>query len=116
MNQLTLAPQIETVLERLYAQHTGQNAELMAYFSARMAEGTLDWNSFDQRTHQFLSDKLVALERNKAEFCYQLCRALQAKRVIEVGTSFGVSTLFLAAAVRDNVRGAVGAGLVIGTE
>lgn len=115
-NQLMLDSRIEAVLERLYAQHSSQNAELMAYFSARMAEGTLDWNNFDKRTHQFLSDKLVALDRNKAEFCYQVCRALQAKRVVEVGTSFGVSTLFLAAAVRDNVRGVAGAGLVIGTE
>src|ERR1019366_2676993 len=40
-----------------------------------------------------------------------LCRALRAKCVVEVGTSFGVSTLYLAAAVRDN-----GGGTVIGTE
>ena len=116
MNHLHLDSRIEAVLERLYAQHASQNSELAAYFSARMAEGSLDWNSFDERTHQFLRDKLVALERDKAEFCHQLCRALCARRVVEVGTSFGVSTLFLAAAVRDNVREAGGAGLVIGTE
>ncbi len=116
MNQLVLDSRVETLLTRLYAQQAGQNAELTGYFSARMAEGTLDWNNFDERTHQFLSDKLVALDRDKAEFCYQVCRALQARRVVEVGTSFGVSTLFLAAAVRDNVRGAAGEGLVIGTE
>src|SRR5215475_4195839 len=116
MNHLHLDSRIEAVLERLYAQHASQNSEFAAYFSARMAEGSLDWNSFDERTHQFLRDKLVALERDKAEFCHQLCRALCARRVVEVGTSFGVSTLFLAAAVRDNVREAGGAGLVIGTE
>src|SRR5262247_2050692 len=108
MNHLHLDSRIEAVLERLYAQHASQNSELAAYFSARMAEGSLDWNSFDERTHQFL--------RDKAEFCHQLCRALCARRVVEVGTSFGVSTLFLAAALRDNVREAGGAGLVIGTE
>ena len=32
-----------------------------------------------------------------------MCRALRAQRVVEAGTSFGVSTLFLAAAVRDNL-------------
>jgi predicted O-methyltransferase YrrM len=36
--------------------------------------------------------------------------------VVEAGTSFGVSTLFLAAAVRDNLRADGGEGLVIGTE
>src|SRR5207245_10321806 len=64
----------------------------------------------------FRSDKLVALDRNKAEFCYQLCRANNARRIVEVGTSYGVSTLYLAAAVRDNVDAAGGDGVVIGTE
>ena len=52
----------------------------------------------------FFTDKLIALDRVKAEFCYHVCRALQARRVVEAGTSFGVSTIFLAAAVRDNLR------------
>ena len=64
----------------------------------------------------FRSDKLVALDRNKAEFCYQLCRANNARRIVEVGTSYGVSTLYLAAAVRDNVDAAGGDGVVIGTD
>ena len=84
---------------------------MAAYFTARAAEGPVDWSRFDDRTNEFLRDKLVALDRNKAEFCYQVCRALQARRVVEAGTSFGVSTIFLAAAVRDN-----GGGVVIGTE
>ena len=65
---------------------------------------------------KFLSDKLVALEPDKAEFCYQLCRALNARRIVEAGTSLGVSTLYLAAAVRDNAREQGGTGIVIGTE
>ena len=40
-----------------------------------------------------------------------MCRALRATRVVEVGTSFGVSTLYLADAVRAN-----GGGVVIATE
>ena len=56
---------------------------------------------------------MVALDRDKAEFCYLLCRSLRATRVVEAGTSFGVSTLYLAAAVRDNQ---VDNGIVIGTE
>ena len=64
----------------------------------------------------FLSDKLVALDRDKAEFCYQLCRANNARRIVEIGTSYGVSTLYLAAAVRDNVHATGGTGVVIGTE
>jgi predicted O-methyltransferase YrrM len=101
---------------------------LLATLHARSDEQTgLERDFYDQRTigaqpptpdeiKAFRADKLVALDRDKAEFCYQLCRANDARRVVEVGTSFGVSTLYLAAAVRDNVRASGGHGVVIGTE
>lgn len=114
--QLNLGSPIDELLDRLYAQSAGQSEELMSYFSARAQAGDIDWNAFDERANQFLRDKLVALDRNKAEFCYQVCRALRAKRVVEAGSSFGVSTLFLAAAVRDNLRVDGGEGIVIATE
>lgn len=113
---LVLGPRIDALLERLYQQHAGQDEAFASYFTARAQEADFDWSAFDKRTNQFLSDKLVALDRDKAEFCYQICRALRAKRVVEAGTSFGVSTLFLAAAVRDNVLADGGEGIVIGTE
>jgi len=106
---LTLGTSVDGVLDRLYAQHSAQDESLGAYFAARAAEGSLDWNNFDARTNEFLKDKLIALDRSKAEFCYHLCRALGARRIVEAGTSFGVSTIFLACAVRDNVRHALGA-------
>jgi predicted O-methyltransferase YrrM len=121
-DRLELGPPIDNLLDRLYAQNAAQNDALTAYFTARAAEKSLDWNRFDERTNEFLRDKLVALDRSKAEFCYHVCRALRARRVVEAGTSFGVSTLFLAAAVRDNLRletpglDGVGPGGVIGTE
>ena len=109
-------PRLEALLDRLHAQSAGQNEAVMTYFMTRAAEGTLDWNGFDEGAHRFMSDKLIALDRDKAELCYQLCRALRAKRVVEAGTSFGVSTLYLAAAVRDNAQRDGGVGLVIATE
>ena len=109
-------PRLEGLLDRLHAQSTGQDETVTSYFMTRAREGTLDWNAFDADIHRFMSDKLIALDRDKAEFCYQLCRALRARRVVEAGTSFGVSTLYLAAAVRDNLRHDGGTGQVIGTE
>ena len=113
---LVLGSPIDAMLDTLYARSAGQIEALGSYFSARAEEPDFDWNAFDERTNQFLSDKLVALDRDKAEFCYQICRAMGAKRVVEAGTSFGVSTLVLAAAVRDNLRLYGGEGMVIGTE
>src|SRR5947207_15949894 len=101
--RLVFGSPIDGLLDRLYTQNRAQDEMLAAYFTARPAEGSLDWNQFDERTNEFLKDKLIALDRTKAEFCYHLCRALRAHRVVEAGTSFGVSTIFLAAAVRDNL-------------
>ena len=107
-------PPLEALLDRLHGQSDAQVEETDAYFERREGEGSLDYDNFcDDDMHRFLSDKMVALDRDKAEFCYQLCRALRATRVVEAGTSFGISTLYLAAAVRDNQ---VENGVVIGTE
>jgi predicted O-methyltransferase YrrM len=104
-------PALEAFLAALHAQSEGQQDAIDSYFKRRIEEGTLSWDGMDQETTIFFRDKLVALEQDKAEFCYALCRALGAKRVVECGTSYGVSTLYLAAAVRDN-----GGGVVIATE
>jgi predicted O-methyltransferase YrrM len=109
-------PKLEALLARLHAQSEAQSQPIVDYFSARARAGTLDRDfamRFDADMHRFFADKMVALDRDKAEFCYLLCRSLRAVRVVEAGTSFGVSTLYLAAAVRDNQ---VDGGVVIGTE
>ncbi len=107
-------PKLEALLDRLHAQSDAQVDEIDTYYARQAQEGTLEKrNLFDDDMHRFFSDKLVALDRDKAEFCYQLCRALRATRIVEAGTSYGVSTLYLAAAVRDNQ---VDNGVVIGTE
>jgi len=74
---------VEALLDRLHAQSSAQDAALQQYFAKRAEEGTLDWKGLDADAHRFMSDKLVALDRDKSELCYQLCRALRAKRVIE---------------------------------
>lgn len=106
---------LEAPLDRLHAQNDAQAVETSAYIARRDREGTLDPSrfQFDDDMHRFFSDKMVTLNRDKAEFCYLLCRSLRAARVVEAGTSFGVSTLYLAAALRDNH---VADGVVIGTE
>lgn len=107
-------PKLEALLNRLHAESDAQIEETNAYFERREQETTLDQEIYyDHDMHHFLTDKMVALDRDKAEFCYLLCRSLRVSRVVEAGTSFGVSTLYLAAAVRDNQ---VENGVVIGTE
>lgn len=107
-------PKLEVLLDRLHAQSDLQIDETNAYFARREQVIAIDQENFyDDDMQCFLSDKMVALDRDKALFCYLLCRSLRATRIVEAGTSFGVSTLYLAAAVRDNQ---VENGVVIGTE
>jgi predicted O-methyltransferase YrrM len=106
---------LEGLLSRLHAQSSGQARALDDFFSARSRTGE-PLAAVDAEARDFLADKLVALDRDKAEFCYALCRSLGAVRVVEAGTSYGVSTLYLAAAVRDNSAAGGAKGVVIGTE
>jgi predicted O-methyltransferase YrrM len=103
--------ELERLLSALHLRSDEQITLLRSHDSERAKKAPTEGEIRD-----FRRDKLVALDRDKAEFCYQLCRATDARRVVEIGTSFGVSTLYLAAAVRDNVRAAGGNGVVIGTE
>ncbi|MFO0597782.1 MAG: O-methyltransferase [Myxococcaceae bacterium] len=52
-------------------------------------------------------DLFLAVSPQTRRLLYALARTSHARHVVEFGTSFGVSTLFLAAAVRDNGGGRV---------
>lgn len=120
MTSLLDQPPIASLLAELHARSDRQaRFSLPLQYLRRRARSWLlrkpmDWDKGPRR--QFLSDKLVALDRDKARLCYLLCRATGARRVVEVGTSFGVSTIYLAAAVAENAGAAPNAGIVIGTE
>ncbi len=58
-----------------------------------------------------LKHMYLPVSRQQGHLLYALTRATHATRVVEFGASFGISTLYLAAAVRDN-----GGGQVITTE
>ena len=101
-------PKLEALLDELHANSDAQAPDSEDYFFRKR---TGPWRGMEPRDHEHYADKLVALDRDKAELCYGLCRAIGARRIVEVGTSHGVSTLYLAAAVRDN-----GGGVVVGAE
>ncbi|KAK7436760.1 hypothetical protein VKT23_009809 [Stygiomarasmius scandens] len=64
-------------------------------------------------------EELVALDEDKAQAMYMILRAMGAMRVVEAGTSYGVSLIYLLCAVIDNAKNAKVdrlPPLVIGTE
>lgn len=64
----------------------------------------------DRDPHAFVNQGF-SIHREQGELIYLLCRMQRATRVVEFATSVGMSTLFFAAAMRDN-----GGGKVIGAE
>jgi predicted O-methyltransferase YrrM len=104
-------PRAQGVLTRLHRQADRQNPSLIARFVPqlpRLLSGReLPWHRIEPR----LSDLYLALDPANGALCYLLARALRARNIVEFGTSFGVSTIYLALAVRDN-----GGGRVVGTE
>jgi len=104
-------PPVRDTLDRLHAaakRDFRQFLKLAPKFVAGFARGKGLW---DVLTPQAMKDAYIPVSPEQGRLLYLTARALDARTVVEYGTSFGVSTIYLAAAVRDN-----GGGVVVGTE
>jgi predicted O-methyltransferase YrrM len=113
MNTLTTRP-VAPLLERLFAAADEQSPMNSAALSdlteedhSRLMRSKTDYLDFYGR----LKDFPLAVSRETGALLYMLARSCKARTVVEFGTSFGISTLHLAAALRDN-----GGGLLITSE
>lgn len=124
VNPVIAPPHVHALLNRLHELSIAQ--EKVATAEAINAEG------FDN----FMKDKFIALDQEKCWYVYQHCLASGARNVVEVrttfhfihrgqihvdkkrqaGTSFGVSTIYLALAVAHNAALTGKPGQVIATE
>ena len=76
----------------------------------RPADGGPRANPESRNPYDF-ADYGFSIHPEQGDLIYLLCRAVGARRVVEFATSIGMSTLYFAAAVRDN-----GGARVIGSE
>jgi predicted O-methyltransferase YrrM len=108
MTALT-SPAFAPTIARLLAEAGASDAA----FFARRSEFPADIHlSPDYREFYHLAkDAYLAVSPETARLLYMLARAVRAKTIVEFGASFGVSTLHLAAALKDN-----GGGELITTE
>jgi len=102
---------VVATLDRLFAAEDQQ--DLVAAFAEAGVDMAGDYPielsaaDLAERT----KDIIMSVSRDGGQLLYLLTRAVRARTVVEFGTSFGISTLYLASAVRDN-----GGGRVITTE
>jgi predicted O-methyltransferase YrrM len=109
MNTLTTAP-VAPLLERLFEQDAAASPETSPVLSslsdgeqARLIGSKTDYREFYGR----LKDLPLAVSPETGKLLYMLTRSCRARTVVEFGTSFGISTLHLAAALRDNGGGRI---------
>src|SRR5688572_11610817 len=111
MNGAITDPKVRGVLERLHKAAGGDLLKfpkvLASLTLARMAGRSL--GSEDRA--KIFKNVYIPVAPEQGQLLYLVARSIGAKRIVEFGTSFGISTIYLAAAVRDG-----GGGKVIGTE
>jgi len=113
MTTLATAP-LAPLLDRLFEEADLAAAEIDgALADLTEAEQTLMMRSKTGYRDLYgrLKNVPLPVSRETGSLLYMLARASRARSIIEFGTSFGISTLHLAAALRDN-----GGGRLITTE
>jgi predicted O-methyltransferase YrrM len=113
MSTLTSNP-VASLLDRLFAEAARTSpasipavASLSSDERARLMRSKTDYLDYYTR----FKDVPLAVSRETGRLLYMLARSGGAQTIVEFGTSFGISTLHLAAALRDN-----GGGCLITTE
>ncbi|MEI9420528.1 O-methyltransferase [Mesorhizobium sp. Cs1299R1N1] len=110
MTTLTGTP-LAPLLARLFEEANAATSPAMARYSheerARLLNSKTEYREF----YGSMKDLWLAVSPETGTLLYMLARSTGARIIVEFGTSFGISTLYLAAALRDN-----GGGRLITTE
>ncbi|MEV6756568.1 class I SAM-dependent methyltransferase [Streptomyces sp. NPDC051214] len=101
-------PRVASALDRMF-RHAEQDEATSRRIQAAWPQGSAPVGPQEQADAK--AEVYMPISAQGGRLLYNLIRATRPATVIEFGTSFGISTLHLAAAVRDN-----GAGRVISTE
>lgn len=113
---------VAATLEKLHRDADASDSELMTEMLAVMNSpdtsveqaigGMLAEERADYRSvYNGYADNFLAVSPGYGRFLYMMARACKARRIVEFGTSMGISTIYLTAALRDN-----GGGQLIGSE
>lgn len=107
ISTLTSAP-LAALLDRLFAEAEAASPATSPAFAAvpaeerdRLMRSKTDYLEF----YAALKDFPLPVSRETGTLLYMLARGTGARTIVEFGTSFGISTLHLAAALRDNGGG-----------
>ncbi|KXL41579.1 hypothetical protein M433DRAFT_58205, partial [Acidomyces richmondensis BFW] len=93
------------LLGRLHALAKAEEGSISQrfFYLSRLIRFYLFGEIWSKTTETYMRDKFVALDAEKCQFIYLLMRSMGARFVVEAGTSFGISTIYLALAVGQNI-------------
>jgi predicted O-methyltransferase YrrM len=104
MNTLMTAP-LAPLLERLFKEADAATSPAMADLSRAERERLMRSKTEYLDLYGRMKDLWLPVSREIGALLYMLARGCGARTIVEFGTSFGISTLHLAAALRDNGGG-----------
>ena len=104
MTTLTTEP-LAPLLDRLFKEADAASSPAMAALSREERERLVRSKTEYLDLYGRLKDLWLPVSRETGTLLYMLARSCGAKSIVEFGTSFGISTLHLAAALRDNGGG-----------
>jgi len=107
---LTSAP-LAPLLDRMFAQANSQTSLPTGDISDDEIQSMMHSKTEYLSFYGLMKEMWLPVSRESGLLLYMLARTANAHNIIEFGTSFGISTLHLAAALRDN-----GGGRLIGSE
>ncbi len=106
MNTLTSAP-MAALIERLYTQADAVTSPVLTNVTPEERDRLMRSKTDYLELYGMLKDLWLPVSRDTGTLLYMLARSTKARAIVEFGTSFGLSTLHLAAALRDNGGGAL---------
>ncbi|CAM3434486.1 O-methyltransferase family 3 [Bordetella sputigena] len=102
---------LAALLDRLFQQADAATSPALAGISHEERDRMMRSKTGYLAFYGQLKDLWLPVSRDTGRLLYMLARGTRARNIVEFGTSFGISTIHLAAAVRDN-----GGGQVISSE
>jgi predicted O-methyltransferase YrrM len=117
MDSLSSGPVAE-VLKRLHREAEAADAPLMQTYASEMTNVEQAMRQVVEAETEDLTglyhgyaDNFLSVSPEFGRFLYMCARSCKARRIVEFGSSMGISAIYLAAALRD-----MGGGCLIGTD
>ncbi|MBD3771367.1 MAG: class I SAM-dependent methyltransferase [Rhodobacterales bacterium] len=94
-------PDVAHTLKRLHRQASGQDARVFARALPAIIAGKFTGRSTFEAAEPYLSQAFIPVSEEFGRFMYLTALSRGARNIVEFGSSYGISSIYLAAAARE---------------